>query len=554
MNEASPLVLTFDPQTVDHLGAKMYSHLPNALAELIANAYDADATKVMIKIEPNGSISITDNGHGMSRDDIRDKYLHIGRNRRLEDSVTTESGLRAVSGKKGLGKLALFGIGRRVELKTTRKGSSQRTEVVLSYDDMKKSHGEYHPAETAGVVDADLHGTAVRLSELKRTSAVDAEQLVASLAKLFNYIDDDFSVEVVGSDGALHHLTREARLAAVDGEFEWNFPEDWSPADEALVARGVTGHVVASRTPLRQGMRGITVYVNGRLANEPEYFDASESSYAYSYLTGYLVIDYLDALDPDVIATDRRAIDWDTDETALLREEIRGFVTRLATDWRRRRNESRKAQTEEALGGTTEDWVSTIKSSEQQAVRSLVESIESDDVEIPADQQAEILKLVREVAPPNAEYAWRHFHEEIRQAAYEPYLAGNYYLALQEALKRFLTNVKDKSGTAEDLDSKVLAAAFGNNAALRVFAKFGGGFKKTTGDDVERGQLQISQGIIAGFRNPLAHEEIRKLHESGAFSYSDCLDALSILSHLMRRLDDATVHDPSVEDQKADAS
>jgi hypothetical protein len=37
-----PLVLRFNPHTVDHLGAKMYSHLSNAIAELVANAYDAD--------------------------------------------------------------------------------------------------------------------------------------------------------------------------------------------------------------------------------------------------------------------------------------------------------------------------------------------------------------------------------------------------------------------------------------------------------------------------------------------------------------------------------
>ena len=37
------LVLKFEPKTIEHLGVKMYSTLPPALAELISNAYDADA-------------------------------------------------------------------------------------------------------------------------------------------------------------------------------------------------------------------------------------------------------------------------------------------------------------------------------------------------------------------------------------------------------------------------------------------------------------------------------------------------------------------------------
>ena len=44
------LKMSFDPATIEHLGIKMYSKLPNAIAELIANSYDADATSVQIKL------------------------------------------------------------------------------------------------------------------------------------------------------------------------------------------------------------------------------------------------------------------------------------------------------------------------------------------------------------------------------------------------------------------------------------------------------------------------------------------------------------------------
>lgn len=47
---ADELQMRFEANTIEHLGVKMYSHIPNAIAELIANAYDADATEVQVKL------------------------------------------------------------------------------------------------------------------------------------------------------------------------------------------------------------------------------------------------------------------------------------------------------------------------------------------------------------------------------------------------------------------------------------------------------------------------------------------------------------------------
>ena len=44
----SKLEMTFDPNTIEHLGIRMYSTLPPVLAELIANGYDADAKNIEI--------------------------------------------------------------------------------------------------------------------------------------------------------------------------------------------------------------------------------------------------------------------------------------------------------------------------------------------------------------------------------------------------------------------------------------------------------------------------------------------------------------------------
>ena len=84
-------------KTVDKLGVKLYDQAAAVVAELIANAYDADAEKVTIhiplnvwlatvqgiKVQDRGfEIRVEDDGHGMTPDGANDFYLLVGRDRR----------------------------------------------------------------------------------------------------------------------------------------------------------------------------------------------------------------------------------------------------------------------------------------------------------------------------------------------------------------------------------------------------------------------------------------------------------------------------------------
>ena len=140
--------LKFDPRTIEHLGVKMYSTLPPALSELISNAYDADANHVKITFnERQGiptSIVIEDDGDGMSSQDIQDRFLVIGRNRRRDDgdNPTVRFG-RLATGKKGLGKLALFGLAKEIIIDT--KKQNKRNRFMLNWDTLIDAQGVYNP-------------------------------------------------------------------------------------------------------------------------------------------------------------------------------------------------------------------------------------------------------------------------------------------------------------------------------------------------------------------------------------------------------------------------
>ena len=101
--------------TIDKLGIQMYDRVSAVLAELIANAYDADAENVTItlpfgqylarkvkgQIEDQGfEIIIEDDGTGMTSQEVNEYYLNVGYNRRAKRNEETPTG-SAGNGKKG---------------------------------------------------------------------------------------------------------------------------------------------------------------------------------------------------------------------------------------------------------------------------------------------------------------------------------------------------------------------------------------------------------------------------------------------------------------------
>ena len=83
--EKQPLRLEFLGALVEELGAQMYPGVTASVAELISNAWDADAKHVWVAI-PLGTavghdsteIVVLDDGHGMNRQDAQRKYLQVG--------------------------------------------------------------------------------------------------------------------------------------------------------------------------------------------------------------------------------------------------------------------------------------------------------------------------------------------------------------------------------------------------------------------------------------------------------------------------------------------
>jgi signal transduction histidine kinase len=87
----------FSPRILDHLGISAYNSVQKCLSELGANAYDADADKLTITLpdalDDSSLIEIEDTGVGMSYQDITEKFLFVGLNRRADGQRTAKGRL-----------------------------------------------------------------------------------------------------------------------------------------------------------------------------------------------------------------------------------------------------------------------------------------------------------------------------------------------------------------------------------------------------------------------------------------------------------------------------
>ncbi len=75
---------------LNHLGLNLYSNTPAVLAEVIANSWDADAAQATVNFEiDKNEITVLDDGVGMDLEDVNDKYLHVGYQKRKSSHRTT---------------------------------------------------------------------------------------------------------------------------------------------------------------------------------------------------------------------------------------------------------------------------------------------------------------------------------------------------------------------------------------------------------------------------------------------------------------------------------
>ncbi|MFG3680988.1 ATP-binding protein [Micromonospora chalcea] len=339
-------------RTLEHLGVQMYKRRDAALAELVANAWDAGAKCVRITLpsaqgyDPAASsIVIEDDGGGMSDTDLQAQYLVIGRNRRTDEAATAaqagsegaqqaaaedQSPARKVMGRKGIGKLAGFGLAQRMTVQTWQNGIL--TTVTLDVERLKTDPGDVRTLALPGSVEpsteATPSGTRITLQSLKHSTALDEDDLRNNLARRFSRSVRGVMVIKVNTKDVSDPLLALSHREPAEPASE--FTETLPSGGELRWWAGFSTTVLSSE------MQGFAILVRGKTAQAPPYFFGVESKasgqHGTKYLTGVIEADFLDeGIDDqsDRISTDRQEIDWSDASIKDFKEWGEALVRRL---------------------------------------------------------------------------------------------------------------------------------------------------------------------------------------------------------------------------------
>src|ERR1700680_1062671 len=110
------ITFTVDSALLRELGERLVGQPQIALAELVKNSYDADATSVTIRFLED-RIEVEDDGHGMAFEDFRDRWMRVGTPRKQREQRSPQFG-RPMTGSKGVGRLSVQFLATRLELRT----------------------------------------------------------------------------------------------------------------------------------------------------------------------------------------------------------------------------------------------------------------------------------------------------------------------------------------------------------------------------------------------------------------------------------------------------
>lgn len=140
--ETTRLAFDVDAALLVELGERLVARRSVALAELIKNAYDADATEVTVSFvdvtTPNGSIVVSDNGSGMTLDAMRRGWMRIATND-AADHARSARFRRPRTGAKGVGRFACGRLASRLHLESvsTASGGTERVTATFDWSDFK---------------------------------------------------------------------------------------------------------------------------------------------------------------------------------------------------------------------------------------------------------------------------------------------------------------------------------------------------------------------------------------------------------------------------------
>lgn len=407
------LELRIQLTVLNDLGIKLYSNTPAVLSELVANSWDADATKVSVNIHTeNQTIVIQDDGCGMDFDDLQNKYLTVGYQKRGNASDTDISpGGRKLMGRKGIGKLSMFSIAKRAEIHTVKVDDNgkelYRGGIVLELEGIEKAARSNEPYIPNIVESGDVKnlnkGTRIQLTQIDKRLSSAVKHLRTRLARRFSVADPNENFEVLVNGEAISPEERGyfqrlqyvwwlgskqesayqyacKNLSKDDGQISWDeIPVIFDNGEVGTVSGWIGFVHEANQTVDSDGesLNKVILMVRGKLAIEDLLPAFKEDRVGKVYLMGELHADFMDDTKyEDIALSSRQGVKENASRYQNLVDALRPKIKTIVTEWDKLRKKKDEKDILEIPG--IKQWMSMLDSdSDKKFARSLVTKITS---------------------------------------------------------------------------------------------------------------------------------------------------------------------------------
>jgi signal transduction histidine kinase len=202
--ETSVVRFTTDAAMVRRLGRELVAKQETALAELVKNSYDADASHCTVTLEAGpsgGSMQIIDNGSGMSRSDLENGFMRLASDAKVKSPVSTKY-LRSRAGKKGIGRFATERLGRQLTIVTQTEAEDHAWTVTIDWTAFKQGEDLNLIANTIVQAPKECpNGTRLTIKKLNDTwSDAELRRVYRYLSTLLQPVVEDVQSGSVSTD------------------------------------------------------------------------------------------------------------------------------------------------------------------------------------------------------------------------------------------------------------------------------------------------------------------------------------------------------------------
>lgn len=350
---------------VKHFGRNLYTTNPPAIAELIANAWDAYATECKLQFKEK-ELLIIDNGIGMTDDEFQFRYATSGYEKDKEIRIPEGFNLRPYMGRKGIGKFSAFSLTDIFYLFTKSVNDKQWKRIKLDHDILDTKNPTVtvpiaridnldHLSKLFGIDMPIEHGTVLYFPKLKRritSSTYDSLSLLLarrfSVTALIN--DDNFnlSIDEIPVNLKEHFYDQYLEYIHYIGVTKKIIKKRFPQIDDKnlieikskyLEDNGVFGWIASVDKPKKlktfDGTRltGVSIYINGKIADENILKFSKHDRIVNSYIIGEFDTDYLQDLKQDPVLSGREGLNLELQEVVDLKKEVTIIRDSLIEKW-----------------------------------------------------------------------------------------------------------------------------------------------------------------------------------------------------------------------------